>query len=156
MPAPPPGPSGCGRSYPPPPPKTNNRIIRSISITSLLLSSDLRPSTKLFFLPCYEKHNTANKRHCARDRRQRHVVCLFASGLDRSNVNNLFISRAGKPSPRQTKQARHNQDYSSALFTAASFGSDSRALSLHGEFGIAPKPRSATSQNTRSIWPAFF
>jgi hypothetical protein len=75
------------------------------------MSVSSRPAgRKLFLFACYEEHNAANERHCACDGRQRYVVCLFASRVNRSDVDDRFPGGVRKTSPRKTEQAKHNQD----------------------------------------------
>ena len=52
------------------------------------------------------KYNAANERRRARHGRQRNVVSLFASSVNRSDVDGLFPGRIRKPTPRKTKQAK--------------------------------------------------
>src|SRR5665811_180263 len=59
---------------------------------------------------CYEEYNTANQRHRARDGRQRYVVRLIPSGVNRPDIDDLFRGGVCKTSPRKTEQAQHNQD----------------------------------------------
>src|SRR5664279_331752 len=54
---------------------------------------------KLFLSACHEKYNAANERHRAHDGRQRNIVSLFASSVNRSDVDDLFPSRIRKPTP---------------------------------------------------------
>ena len=64
----------------------------------------------LFLSACDEKYNAANERHRAQDGRQRNIVSLLASGVNRSDVDDLFASRIRKPTPRETEQAKHDQN----------------------------------------------
>ena len=59
---------------------------------------------------CHEKYNAANERHRAHDGRQRNIVNLFASSVNRSDVDDLFPGRIRKPTPRKTEQAKHYQN----------------------------------------------
>ena len=59
---------------------------------------------------CHEKYNAANERHRAHDGRQRNIVSLLASSVNRSDVDDLFPSRIRKPTPRKTEQAKHYQN----------------------------------------------
>src|ERR1035437_8875455 len=52
-------------------------------------------------------------------------MCLIASGVNRSNVDDLFPGGVGKTSPRKTKQAERNQDHPQRLVHGASFGGGS-------------------------------
>ena len=47
---------------------------------------------------------------------------LLASGVDRSDVNNLFPGRVRKTSPSKTEQPKRNQDYPKRLVYGASVG----------------------------------
>ena len=67
---------------------------------------------KLLSFSGYEEYDAANKRRCACDGRQRYVVGLFASSMNRSNINDLFPGRVRKTSPRKSDQTKRNQDYS--------------------------------------------
>jgi hypothetical protein len=70
-----------------------------------------RPARRKLFLPaCYQEYNAANECHCACDGRQRYIMCLVASSVNRSDVNDRFPGRVGKTSPRKTEQAKYNQD----------------------------------------------
>jgi hypothetical protein len=80
---------------------------------SIFLSSDfpVRGRAGSLCLPaCYEEHNAANERHRAHDGRQRNIVSLFASSVNRSDVDDLFPGRVCKPTPRETEQAKHYQN----------------------------------------------
>src|ERR1035441_5983070 len=50
----------------------------------------------LFLSACHEKYNAANERHRAHDGRQRNIVSLLASSMNRSDVDDLFSSRIRK------------------------------------------------------------
>jgi hypothetical protein len=69
-----------------------------------------KPRRKLLSFSYNEEYNAANKRRCARDGRQRHVVRLVASSVNRSDVNDLFRGRVRKTSPRKAEQAKDNKD----------------------------------------------
>ena len=69
----------------------------------------------------YEEYNAANERHRARDGGQWHVVCFFAGGVDRADINQLFRGGVRKTSPRKTEQAKHDQDDPKRFVHAASF-----------------------------------
>ena len=69
----------------------------------------------LCFSACYKEHNTANKRHGARDGRQRNVVGLFACSVNRADIDELFPGRVRKTSPHKTEQPERNQDDSERL-----------------------------------------
>jgi hypothetical protein len=58
---------------------------------------------------CCQQRNAANERHCACDGRQRYIMCLVASSVNRSDVDNRFPGRVRKASPRKTEQAKRNQ-----------------------------------------------
>ena len=47
---------------------------------------------------------------------------LFASGVDRSDVNDLFPGRIRKTSPGKTEQTERNQDYPKRLVHGIFFG----------------------------------
>jgi hypothetical protein len=59
---------------------------------------------------CHKEYHAANQRHGAKDGRQRNVVCLFASRVNWSDVDDLFPGRIRKPTPRKTEQAKHYQN----------------------------------------------
>jgi hypothetical protein len=58
----------------------------------------------------HQEHNTAGKNQRTRDGCQRQVVCLFASRVNRSDIENLLSSRVGETSPHKSEQTNHNQD----------------------------------------------
>jgi hypothetical protein len=64
----------------------------------------------LFLSACHEKYNAANERHRAYDGRQGNIVSLLASSVNRSDIDDLFLSRVRKPAPRKTEQAKHYQN----------------------------------------------
>jgi hypothetical protein len=64
----------------------------------------------LFLSACHEKYNAANERHRAHDGRQRNIVSLLASSVNRSDIDDLFPSRVRKPAPRKTEQTKHYQN----------------------------------------------
>ena len=66
----------------------------------------------LLLAACRQEHNAANERHGARDRRQRDIMCLVASRVNRSDVDDRFPGGVRKTSPRKTEQAKHDQDNS--------------------------------------------
>jgi len=74
---------------------------------------------------CYQQHNAANERHCAYDRRQQYRMCLIASSVNRSDVNDLLPGRVRKTSPRKPGQSKYNQDHPNCSNHGASFGSGS-------------------------------
>jgi hypothetical protein len=78
----------------------------------------------LFLSACHEKHNATNERHRAHDGRQRNVVTLFASSVNRSDVDDLFPSGIRKPTPRKTGQAKHYQNEAKRFAHGSPFGSD--------------------------------
>jgi hypothetical protein len=49
-------------------------------------------------------------------------MCLVASSVNRSDVNDRFPGRVRKTSPRKTKQTKRNQDYSNRLFHGGLLG----------------------------------
>jgi len=70
---------------------------------------------RYFFFANYKEYDAANERHCARDRRQRYVMCLFASSVYRSDVNHLFGGCVRKTSPSKTEKTKRNQDHTKRL-----------------------------------------
>ena len=79
------------------------------------MNEEMAPEAKqippnLFLSACHENYNAANERHCAHDGRLRNVVSLFASSVNRSDIDDLFPSRILKPTPRKTEQAKHYQN----------------------------------------------
>ena len=68
------------------------------------------PAGMLFFSACYEEHNSANERRGAQDGRQRNVVRLFASSVNRADVDELFPGGVRKASPHKTEQSQCNQN----------------------------------------------
>jgi len=52
-------------------------------------------------------------------------MCLVASSVNRSDVNDLFPGRVRKTSSRKTEQTKPNQDHPKRLVHTASFGGDS-------------------------------
>ena len=85
-------------------------MMRSISIVVLPFFWFLFRQAALVSFSCHEEHNPADKRHCAHDGRQWHVMCLFASRVNRSDVEDLFRGRVRKASSCKTEQPKHNQD----------------------------------------------
>jgi hypothetical protein len=82
-------------------------------LAMLLLADGDEPvdlALNLFLSACHEKYNAANERHRAHDGRQRNVVSLFASSVNRSDVDDLFPGRIRKPTPRKAEQAKHYQN----------------------------------------------
>jgi hypothetical protein len=88
---------------------------------------------------------------------------LFASCVDRSDVNDLFPGRVRKTSPGKTEQPKRNQDYPKRLVHGASLsgGSSSEGHSDNRQFPPANKNAWGGGgfvyvSNTFSIWPTFF
>src|ERR1035441_1042232 len=73
---------------------------------------------------CHEKYNAANERDRAQDGRQRNIVSLLASSMNRSDVDDLFPGRIRKPTPRKTEQAKHYQNDAKRFAHGSPFGSD--------------------------------
>src|ERR1700682_980274 len=65
---------------------------------------------RLVFLTCHQEHNAANERRRARYGRQWYMVCLIASSVNGSDVENLLPRRVRKTTPRKTEYAKRNQD----------------------------------------------
>ena len=72
----------------------------------------------LFLSACDEKYNRAQ------DGRQRNIVSLLASSMNRSDVDGLFPSRIRKPTPRETELAKHYQNDAKRFAHDSLFGSD--------------------------------
>jgi hypothetical protein len=80
------------------------------------------PAEQRALLPaCYQQHNAANERQCACNRRQQYRMCLVASSMNRSDVNDLFPGRVRKTSPRKTDQPKYNQDHPKRFIHGTSF-----------------------------------
>src|ERR1700674_478779 len=88
-------------------------MMSSSNIVSLpfFRTSSSRPAGgRLFLLTCYQQYNAADEGPRSRDGRQRYMVCLVASGVNGSDVKNLFPGRVRKTTPRKTEYAKRNQD----------------------------------------------
>ena len=51
-------------------------------------------------------------------------MSLFASSVNRSDVDDLFPGRIRKPTPRKTEQAKHYQNDAKRFAHGSPFGSD--------------------------------
>jgi hypothetical protein len=57
-----------------------------------------------------EEYNPADQSHGARNGRQRYIVCLVTSGVNRAQVHDFFFRRVRKASPRKANQPKRDED----------------------------------------------
>ena len=95
---------------------------------------------------CHEEHNPADKRHCAHDGRQWHVMCLFASRVNRSDVEDLFRGRVRKASSCKTEQPKHNQD-DPKCFVHGGLLRRRSSVTAHCRAAIASAPQPGSNAN---------
>jgi hypothetical protein len=67
---------------------------------------------RTFFAADDDQENSSDQRQTAEYRRYRNVLLIFPGGVDRSDVQNLFLTRVSESLVGECQPTQHNQENS--------------------------------------------